>query len=319
MIITPPKYLLFGLLLILNSELVAISLVYNMKIRRAFALGASGGIRGDEESEWIASLLPIYYQRKRQIVQPQFQTDVYDQHKTTGVLLNLRYSPAKRWWAELSTGLEHESLVNTGTFTANLSKTGWDDIALFAGHNVFISDQTQFVLYGVGGVPTERKISALEKYDTLVGTRFFSVGVGTELSHDFIGTLERSLIGIFQNRLLHFFSREWQPILSAGSVIQPGNVTDLLWALRYRKWRNLYELGYNLTLFTNQAVRLHPGGYLPADNVYRNSAYVSFAHVCSKFPGTSHPVVLGLTAYGSVSKQYHTRILAVIGSLNIVF
>lgn len=313
-----PKILLLVLLL-LNAEIGATSLVYNMKVRRAFALGASGGIRGDDESVWITSLLPIYYQRKRQIVQPELRTDVRDQQTTTGVLLNLRYSPTKRWWAELSTGLEHARLLDTGTFNATASRTGLDDIALFAGHNVFLSKKTQFVLYGVGGIPTERKVTAAEKYDTLVGTRFFSVGGGVELSHDFIGTLEKSLVGIFQARCMHFFSRTWAPILSAGSVIQPGNVTDLLGGLQYRHWRNIYELGYNLTLFTHQALRLQPGGYVAADNIYRSSAYAGLAHVCSKFPGTTHPVVLGLAVYGSLAKQYHTRIFAVIGSISIVF
>lgn len=228
----------------------------------------------DIDNKWISSLVPVYYAVDRHIVRESLNVDVFDKHKTSGLMLNLNYTPAKSWWSEISTGLEHETLATTGTFTAKASATGLDDFIMQAGHDIFLANQTQLVLYACGGLPTKRKVIEAEKFDTLVGTRFFSAGAGTELSHDFIGAPEESLIGIFQGRLVHFFSREWCPILPAGADIQPGNMTDFLLSLLYRKSQNTYEGGYNLTIFSNQAICLRPD-YIAGYDIFRNSIFFS--------------------------------------------
>ena len=277
-----------------------------------------------EQDKWVISVLPIYYQRKRHIIEKTQNVDLHDKHQVGGALLNLRYAPNKLWWLEFSTGLEKETADIAGTINHKTSvladqRTGLDDIVLSAGLNAYPAKNWAFVFYGIGGIPVNRKLTSKEQFDTLIGTRCYSLGAGYELSYAFFNDLESALTIFFQNRLLHFFGRNGYPVLSSKqSEIHLGNVTDFLLALRYRQLRNIYEAGINLTVFSNAYLKLHPG-YSAAKAYTRESAYISFTHICSQFPLITHPVLLGLGGSIAYASKYNSRAFAVWFNFSTTF
>ncbi len=133
-------------------------------------------------------------------------------------------------------------------------------------------------LYGLAGFPTRTKVTLQEAQDRLVGTRFYALGGGIEGSYSFIKSKEKLLAGIIQIRTIHFFSRSFQPVLPPGGKIQPGQGTDILLSIRYRKDFTLFETGYNPTIFTNQAVIL-PNETLETKTAVRHGTYANIAHL----------------------------------------
>lgn len=304
---------------------MAITLVYNLKIRRAFGVGLEGpAVQALEQDKWVISVLPIYYQRKRHIVETVQKIDVQDQHKVSEVLLNLRYVPNKLWWAEFSTGLGKETANTFGTLNQRASdviytRKGLDDLVFSAGVNAYPAKNWAIVMYGLGGIPADRKLSKLDLFDTLLGTRCYALGAGYEISYAFFNDLERALTIFFQNRLIHFFGRDGYPALSSKqSEIHLGNVTDFLLALRYRSQRNIYEAGFNVTVFSQAYLKLHPG-YLATKTFARESAYISFTHICSCFPLFTHPVLLGVGGDVTRSAFYDMHALAVWFNFSTTF
>ena len=265
-----------SLLLCIQRPAAAISLVYNLKIRRSFALHDL--LQTDRKLLWLVSAVPVIYSRKRHVISPQTNNNFHDKSLLGGALFNIRCLAPKDWWAELTTGVERQTTKSCGTLNQKASRTGCDDIVLTGGKNFNFKKRGQAVLYGLCGFPTRIKVTPQERFDTLVGTRFFGAGFGGELSYNFLADGNRALTAIFQTRFVHFFSRNWFPILPCNAKIQPGNITDLFLIMRYREKRNFLEVGYNPTFFTQQAALLATGK-VPSPNFVRNSFYASATHL----------------------------------------
>lgn len=310
------KALLFSLLLINIPGAHGISLVYSMKIRRVFRVADK---ITDIKALLVATALPIIYKRDRHIIDQLLNIDIYDKRLIGGSLFNIRaLSSSHRWWAEITTGVEKETAHATGSSLFTISRAGFDDVVFSVGYNMFPIDRMQLVLYGLGGVPTKTTVTALEAQDTLVGTRFFSAGVGGECSYAFISSLKQSLIGIIQSRFLHFFDRGWFPVLSKGSKIQPGNATDALFALQYRYKRDIIEAGYNATFFTNQGLLL-PTGHVSTSLFVRNTFYMTYSHVLLDSLKRKKPWVLGLGFNIGTGTKFSTKIVAAWVNITKVF
>jgi len=294
----------------------AITLVYNMKIRRLFGVGA--GIGRQEKSKLVASAVPIVYQRKRHIIDDRLKIDAFEKSIIGGSLFNFRYISDKLWWLEATTGIERETAKYKGSLNFKDSRSGFDDIILSGGYNIIPTEKTQLVFYGLAGFPTKTKVTSLESLDTLVGTRFFSLGIGSEVSYSFIKSLEQSLVGIAQVRFVHFFDRSWSPILPVGSKIQPGNVTDLLFILHYRKKKNMFEVGYNPTFFTNQAAIVNDQT-LKSPNFVREGFYFTYSRLFKEFPILKMPGLIGIGFSVANSKFLDTKIWACFLNLSVLF
>jgi len=170
-------------------------------------------------------------------------------------------------------------------------------------------DNGQIVAYGIAGFPTYRAVSAADQFDTPVGTRFFGLGGGGEISYSFIKQRAQALIGIIQTRFVHFFNRHWSPILPCDARIQPGNITDLVLLLQYRKKKNVFEVGYNPTFFTNQAVLLSTQT-LKTDTFVRNSVYANYVHLFERLPLIGMPGGFGAGINLGRSDRFDTNIFA---------
>jgi hypothetical protein len=249
---------------------------------------------------------------------PASDIDIKDKHRIGGSLLNLRYVHSKSSWFEITTGIEKETVCERGTTNLYDSRAGFDDIVFAAGHNFFPDDATQVTLYAIGGVPTKKKVTLQELYDTLVGTRFYSLGAGGEYSYSFISSKERTLVGVFQLRFLHFFSRRWFPILPCDAKIQPGNTTDVLLAGQYFWGLSNLEVGYNPTFFTNQAALLKTGK-VPAPNSTRNSVYATLSHAWKDFPVLHRPMLLGIGCSIARNKLFDSKMAAWWVNITTVF
>ncbi|MDR3647156.1 MAG: hypothetical protein P4L22_06455 [Candidatus Babeliales bacterium] len=308
--------LLFLIIALSAAQINAVSVVYNMKIRRLFTLGAQ--VLNPGKSKLIGSVVPIFYKRDRHIVQVDAGVDAYEKSLTGGAILNLRFVAKKKWWLEGTTGIEKESLKSCGTLNFKTSRTGIDDIILSGGYNFLLNDKSQFVLYGLAGFPTRTDVTALERFNTLVGTRFFGLGVGTELSYAPINTLERSLVGITQFRFVHFFDRKWFPILPRNAKIQPGNITDILLTLQCREKLNVFEMGYNPTFFTNQAVVLATEK-INADTFIRQSGYFTYMRLFKQLPGIALPGLIGCGLSISKTEQFDTRAVSIFLNFSALF
>lgn len=243
--------------------------------------------------------------------------DVCNSTLTVGSIFNFKYFHRPNWWLELTTAVAKEKLEDKGTHVAKESRTGLDDIVFTGGYNMYPTEKVQVVLYGLGGIPVKKCVTPAQAYSFLLGSRFYSLGVGSELSYAFLKSPKKSIIGTFQNRFLHFFSRSLFPILPPTATINPGNVTDLLFALQLRKKMTFVQIGYDLTMFTNQSVTNVPI-MRSSPNIYRNSFYCFLNHV-AKFSLTKVPLVFGIGGSVAFAKQYDIKNSAIFGNITAVF
>ena len=287
----------------------SVSLVYNLKIRRSFSISAFLQT-AEEQVFWLFTGLPIIYARDRHIVVPALKQDVYEKNLTGGAILNGRCLAPRNWWLEVTTGVEKQTSKYCGTSTFNASRTGLDDIVFSVGKNfLFYNNALQFVTYAITGFPTRTKVSSQEALDPLIGTRFFSLGAGGEISYGFIHKLKRSLTGILQARFIHFFDRSWSPILPCTARVHPGNLTDIFAILQYREKTHIFEVGYNPTFFTNQSVHLS-SGIQEGQNVMRNSFYANYAYAYKTSPILRKPGLFGFGFNIGRANLFDTKITA---------
>lgn len=302
------RKLFFCMLLIsLSQQIFPITLVYNMKIRRSFDLRS---ILPNHHAIVAATVVPIVYKRDSHIIREEKNIDTFDHRVTKGALLNLRYVPSRSWWFEATTGIEKEKVISCGTNDFRASRRGFDDFVFSGGYSWYPAKGAQFVLYGIGGLPARKKIKKEDAQGTLVGTRFYSLGLGSEISYDFIGTLKNSFVLYFQDRFIHFFTRNWFPILPQGSKIVPGNLTDFLLAAQFRHRTHLIETGYNATIFSQQAVIVPSIGKESTRTSVRNSFYVRASSFWREFPVLHRPVLLGTGVNIGKNNLFDTKTLS---------
>ena len=288
-----PLSLLFLVALASMHSADCTPLVYNMKIRRVFS-GINAFLDYKIQGPfWPLSILPIVYHRKAHVVTNLPAANFYEKRIGGGALVNLRYVPDRRWWLEGTTAIQRESVSTSGTSTLHGARTGLDDIVFAGGYNFFPSEQVQITPYGLVGFPTKYKVTLLDTHGALVGSRFYGLGAGVELSYGFINETQRTFAAICQLRFVHFFTRPWQPILPSGGKIQPGNITDVLFGLRYRHKLTVFEVGYNPTIFTNQALLLPTEKISTATNV-RHGVYASLTHLSKRVKIANKPLAIGV-------------------------
>ncbi len=264
--------------LFLPLSLKGVTLVYNLKVRRVFTIAA---VLERMKSRLLFSAVPLFFTRSRDLIDTRIGLKGREKRRAGGSLLNMRYIPSKHWWLEVTTAIETDHATFTGTDPFHASRVGLDDFVFSAGYRHFIGKRCQLVGYGLVGIPTRRKVTLEDRHTPLVGTRFYNLGFGVEGSYSFISELRRSFAAIIQARFIHGFNREWFPILPKDARIQPGNGTDLLFSFQFRKRRTIVETGYNLTIFSQQAVIL-PTETIDADTLVRHSGYLSLSHALLK-------------------------------------
>jgi hypothetical protein len=292
----------------------AFTIVYNMRIRRAFNI-PPGLIK--PKKIVLLSALPIYFGRRSHIVTAQPAVDVHEKRNIVGSLFNVRYIPSRNWWAEITTGLENDHSSFEGSDPFSASRTGFDDFLFSGGYRHFIGDKTQLVVYGLAGLPAGRSVRLDDRYGPLVGSRFYGAGFGTEASYAFIECEKRTLSGIIQQRFVHLFNRSWNPILSPCDILEPGNFTDILATLQYRQEVTVYEVGYNPTFFTNQGV-ITPAATVSTNTFVRNAGYFNVLHLIrSTIP--HKPIVIGGGVNAGATKQFSAKTFSVWFDVTVVF
>lgn len=309
------RFMVIFLALSMEQATFTITLVYSMKIRRVFS-GVRQALGKDDKTVWALSVLPIAYARSRHIVTAVPVVNVCDKRLLFGSIFNLRCMPSDSSWFEFTTAFENEHGTTKGTVKTSHSRTGLDDIVLSAGYNIFPTPQAQIVFYAIAGFPTRWKVTTDDTFGTFVGTRFLSVGAGSEFSYTFIRSPERLFATVAQVRYIHFFDRSWDPILPCCSTIQPGDTVDLLVAATYREKREIFETGYNPTFFLNQAVTTPAAGKVRTDTFVRQGGYITYSHV---FEQLAHPILLGAGFAFNRASFLETRIYSGWLNFTIVF
>lgn len=292
----------------------AVTIVYNMRIRRAFNI-PHGLLK--PKKFILLSALPIYFGRRSHITNEQTYTDVHEKRNIVGSLFNVRCIPSRNWWAEVTTGLENDHSSFEGSDPFSASRTGFDDFLFSGGYRHFVGENTQLVIYGLAGLPAGRSVRLDDRYGPLVGSRFYGAGFGTEASYAFIDNEKRTLSGIVQQRFVHLFNRSWNPILPPYDLIEPGNFTDVLVTLQYRQDLTVYEAGYNVTIFTNQGV-ITPKVTVETNTFVRNAGYFNVLHLIrSTVPHT--PIAIGGGVNAGGTKQFKAKTFSVWFNLTIAF
>ena|SRR3990167_2257542 len=317
------------LLSALFFEIMPISLVYNLKTRRIFSFGGGAASAvsplAKKEAIWLLSIVPIVYKRKRHIVTnilnknlTVIPIDVCEKRVIGGSIFNLRYIYKKSLWFEMTTGYEKERAISCGTINLDETRRGMDDFVVSAGYNIFPNKDIQIAPYIIGGVPINRALTSEELFDTFVGTRFYGLGAGGEFAYSFVNSLKTTFAGILQLRSIHFFPKKWTPVLPCSATLNPGNVTDFLISAQYRKKKTLIEVGFDSTFFTNQAILLTTGS-IDTDRFTRQSFYVNFGHLFTKFPFIPKPVLLGAGFYVAGSERFDTKISSYWLNFTVIF
>lgn len=294
----------------------AVTLLYSMRIRRIFDI--SEALSNGRKSNLIVSAVPIYYQRNTSVVDDTLGINTCESRKVGGSIFNFRYASASSWWFEATTAIATEHLRATGMPTLSASRSGLDDIVISAGYNMFPAKDMQLVPYIIAGFPTHWDVTTAEIQGTLLGTRFYSAGAGLEFSYGFINTLPRALNLIIQLRFLHLFDRHFFPILPCEGTIHPGNVTDALFTIQYREKKGIFEIGYNPTFFTNQAIHL-PTETIEGENFVRHSVYFDYAHAFPTSFLCQKPLILGAGCNVGWSKRLDTKIFSCWLNITVVF
>jgi hypothetical protein len=293
----------------------AYPIVYNMRVRRAFHVPFD--IK--KKSFTLLSALPIYFGRRSHIVTETPAVDVHENRNVVGSLFNVRYLPSLNWWVELTTGLENDRSSFEGSDSFSASRTGFDDFLFTGGYRHFLGDRTQLIFYGLAGLPAGTTVRKDDRYGPLVGSRFYGAGFGTEASYAFIEEKKQTLSAIIQQRFVHFFSRNWFPVLPACDTIVPGNFTDLLVALQYRRQVTAYEAGVDFTFFTNQGVKT-PAAMVSTANFTRYAGYINVLHLIrSTVQEGRKPIVIGGGVNVSGTKVFHAKTYSVWLGVTIVF
>ena len=308
------KFLLITLLLLCTHNAQAVTLVYNMKVRRVFNIEP---VLERMKSRLILTAVPIVYRRKRHLIDTRTSLDDRETRTVGGSLLNLRYVISKHWWLEATTGIESDHGNFTGTDPFHASRFGFDDLVLAGGYRHFIGERGQCVLYGLVGIPTRTKLTLEDRHGPLVGTRLYGVGVGIEGSYSFISELKRSFAAIAQARIIHGFNRSWFPVLPEGSRIQPGNGTDLLFTLQFRERRTIIEGGFNATIFSNQAIIL-PTETVSSDTFTRYGGYLTLSHAIPQ-AWFNKPFIMGIGCSGNHTKKLDSTVVTAWIYGSIVF
>ncbi len=301
--------------LLFQSSLQAVTLVYNMRIRRAFNFS---GLPEQKRTVWPISVVPIFYGRNSHgVIDIQNNTTVDEKRRVGGALFNVRCAPNKHWFFEATTGLEtdHGSFKGKHGFTA--SRTGLDDLVFSGGYRYFAGKNGQLVAYGVAGLPLRRKIDQHDLFTPLVGSRLYTLGIGCEASYSMVNEVHYSCDAIFQGRFLHSFNRSWAPILPEGSKIQPGNTSDLFFILQMRYKLTVVEIGYDVTFFTNQAIIL-PKETINSSTQVRHSGVATISHGWLKTP-IGKPCILSFGITASHSKRFDSNIISAWLTGTIVF
>lgn len=309
------SWLVWLFLAIHVAPIHAYPLVYNMRIRRAFHVPFE--LR--KKSFTLLSALPVYFGRRSHIVTETPAVDVHEYRNIVGALFNVRYLPSLNWWAECTTGLENDHSTFTGSDPFCASRTGFDDFLFTGGYRHFIGDRTQLIFYGLAGLPAGRTVKKDDRYGPLVGSRFYGAGFGTEASYSFIEEKDQTLSGIIQQRFVHFFSRHWNPVLPPCDIIEPGNFTDILVTLQYRKNVTAYEAGFNPTFFTNQAV-ITPTATVTSPNFTRYAGYINVLHLIrSTIAQHRKPIVMSGGLNVSGTQMFHAKTYSVWLGVTVVF
>lgn len=313
----PCKILFINLIILIcsGSYLNSITLVYNMRVRRAFNVPEQ--LQG-KKPRWVSSAVPILFLRNSNITNELTRANLYEERKAGGALLDLRYIPSRNWWIDASTAIERDSADFVGTECFSGGRTGFDDLVFTGGYRHFTDkNKVQLALYGLVGIPTRRKVDLSERYGTFVGSRFYNLGIGAESSYSFINKLKRSAAVIMQGRFVHAFNRSWYPILPIDTILQPGNFSDLLCLIQFREKRTVFEAGYDMTIFSNQAI-ISPRQIIRNNTFVRNSGYVSVSHIILK--GLfNNPLAFGGGINGSTSKEFNSKTFSVWGHVTLVF
>lgn len=297
-------FLIFILAVLFVQENYAVTLVYNLRVRRAFTVAAS---LERMKKRWLITVVPIMFSRKSRSIDERTSLDVKEKRRAVGTLFNIRYVHSKHWWAEATMGIELDRGRYKGSDPFHHQKFGLDDMVFSGGYRHFFGDKWQLVGYSIIGIPVQRSVSLFDRRGPFLGTRVYNIGCGLEGSYSFINELKRSCAVIVQGRFIHGFNRSWFPILPQDAKIQPGNFSDILCTLNYRERRILIELGYDLTIFSNQAILLKTET-IKTDMFLRHSGYatVSYAFLKGLF---GNPCLFGAGLNISRSKKFDARTL----------
>ena len=315
------KFLFIVFVLNIPMHVAATTLVYGMRVHRLFIqtalLEKILPNQVEKKCQSIFSAVPIGQRRKRHFPDIIKNLEQFDKRLIGGSLFNLRCIIKKKWWLELTTGLLSESACESGANNFKATRTGFDDLLVAAGRNWYPDDKAQIVVQALVGFPTKRSVTLSDTFGPLVGTRLFSLGCGAEYSYAIKSTIEKSIIGIAQFRYLHFFNRNWFPILPCKATLIPGETVDFLFALRYRKNLHAFELGYNPTIFINQAVLLNQVK-TKVGTFVSNGVYINYSQFCKRVRFGKKPTIFGCGISASKSKQFNSKTVAAWISVSIV-
>lgn len=295
---------MLGLLVLAQGSVIASTLVYSLRIRRALS------VRGLDEQRDVSKvsvfMVPIYSQANSKITDDEKNVTYCEYRKVAENIIDVTYTNYRHWWAQLTTGLGEEWVKTKGQLNRNAKKFGWDDFVWSAGYNMLGNQELQFAFYGIGGIPASWTPSPLEDQDTFVGTKLVSLGAGSELSYSFINTPNHSMIFIFQNRLIYAFTRPWYPILNRCEKWQPGTAIDLLFGFMYLHSNTVAEAGYNPTFYNNEAY-IQSFAKTNFEPYVRHGIYVRGSHSFKDVLAKGSSLVLGAGVSVSVS-QHNERL-----------
>ena len=291
-----------------HHSVQSVTLVYNMRIRRAFVTSEVETTNNNNATNnFLTSVVPLIHTRKNDIEVDTIPNSlVHENRRVVGSLLYGQYgSSSRHWWFDAATGIEKDNVKFTEGDPFKASRFGFDDVLLTSGYRYFKGDRTQIIGYGLAGFPTRQKVELTDRYGPLVGSRFYTIGCGGEYSHAFLHSQQRTLLGILQGRFVHGFKRSWHPILPKGDLVIPGNFSDILLVAQYRERRTIIQTGYDLTIYTNQGKQTSKGTTIINPFTF-NSGFISISH--GKIEGFfDKPTYFGLGASIARSKKFNAK------------
>lgn len=173
---------------------------------------------------------------------------------------------AQNYFIRLDAAFANSRIKNNGVTLSQRTET--DDLLFTGGYSHIFNDKVNGTFSALVGLPTH----GIRRIDiAYFGYAHYSIGAQIDLAYNFKNSLDSKIFLI--TRGVHFFKRDEShiPLLTR---LNGGNIFDIFCNYEFRKTSNIFDMGYDATLFSDFIE-----ANIKVPFYVRNSFYAACTHI----------------------------------------